>query len=96
VVGVHLVGGLVGSLLLGLFADKTVNEFGYDGLFFGGGAELLNDQFVASISVLVFSLVVTLIIGKLIDLVIGLRVSEDDEESGLDLSQHAETAYNLV
>jgi ammonium transporter, Amt family len=96
VVGVHLVGGLVGSLLLGLFADKTVNEFGYDGVFFGGGAELLKDQFVASISVLVFSLVVTLIIGKLIDLVIGLRVSEDDEESGLDLSQHAETAYNLV
>jgi Amt family ammonium transporter len=96
VVGVHLVGGLVGSILLGLFADKTVNEFGADGVFFGGGVELLKDQVVASLVVIVFSGVVTLVIGKLIDLTIGLRVTDDDETTGLDLSQHAETAYNMA
>jgi Amt family ammonium transporter len=96
VVGVHLVGGLTGSIVLGLFADKTVNAAGFDGLFFGGGAELLKDQIVASFAVLVFSGLVTGVLGKLIDVTIGLRVDEDAEQTGLDLSQHAETAYNLV
>jgi Amt family ammonium transporter len=95
VVGVHLVGGLTGSLLLGLFASKAVNPAGFDGLFFGGGFELLKDQFVASISVIVFSGLATLVIAKLIDVTIGLRVDEDAEQTGLDLSQHAETAYNM-
>lgn len=94
VVGVHLVGGLVGSILLGLFADVTVNEAGHDGLFFGGGLELLKDQVVAALAVLVFSGAVTLALGKLIDVAMGLRASEEDEQIGLDLSQHAETAYN--
>jgi Amt family ammonium transporter len=96
VVGVHLVGGLVGSLLLGLFADKTINSAGADGVFFGGGVELLKDQFVASLAVIVFSGAVSLVLGKLIDVTIGLRVPEEDEQTGLDLSQHAETAYNLA
>jgi len=95
VVGVHLVGGLVGALLLGLFADATINEAGADGLFFGGGAELLGKQAAASFAVLAFSFIVTMIIGKLIDVTIGLRVDEDAEEIGLDISQHAETAYSF-
>jgi Amt family ammonium transporter len=94
VVAVHLVGGLVGSILLGLFADSAINgAVTNEGLFLGGGAELLKDQVVASVVVLAFSFVASLIIGKVIDLVIGLRVDEAAEEEGLDISQHAETAY---
>jgi len=96
VVGVHLVGGLVGSLLLGLFADKSATGFGADGLFFGGGAGLLGDQTVASFATLTFSFVVSFVIAKVLDLVIGIRATSEDEETGLDLSQHAETAYSLI
>jgi Amt family ammonium transporter len=95
VVGIHLVGGLVGALLLGLFADTEINSLGADGLFVGGGAELLGKQFIGAIAVLAFSFVVTFIIAKVLDAVIGLRVSEEEEDQGLDLSQHAESAYNL-
>jgi ammonium transporter, Amt family len=94
VIGVHLVGGLLGSLLLGLFADATVNSaVTHQGLFHGGGFTLLGYQTVASFSVLGFSLVVSLGLAKVIDLTMGLRVSPDAELTGLDLSQHAETAY---
>ncbi len=96
VVGVHLVGGLAGALLLGLFADSRVNELGFDGLFLGGGAGLLVDQIVASAATLAYSFVVSLIIAKVIDGVMGLRVSPDQELEGLDRSQHAETAYVLT
>ncbi len=95
VVGIHMVGGLVGALLLGFFADLTINEAGADGVFFGGGWDLVGKQAIASFAVLAFSLVATLIIGKIIDLVVGLRVSEQAEDMGLDLAEHAETAYNL-
>jgi Amt family ammonium transporter len=101
VIAVHLVGGLVGSLLLGLFADSNINpgvlaldpEAPVDGLFLGGGGSLLLDQIVASVVTLAFSFVASMIIGKVIDLTIGLRVSDEDEDLGLDLSQHAEVAY---
>jgi Amt family ammonium transporter len=93
VVAVHLVGGIVGTLALGLFADAGINALIPDGLFLGGGGELLKDQAVAAVIVIAFSFVATLIIGKVIDLVIGLRVDEADEEQGLDLTQHAEQAY---
>ncbi len=94
VIAVHLVGGLVGSILLGFFADASVNGAVADeGLFLGGGAGLLVDQVVASVVTLVYSFVASIVIGKVIDLVIGLRVSEEHEEQGLDLSQHAEVAY---
>jgi Amt family ammonium transporter len=94
VVAVHLVGGLVGSILLGLFAETAVNSAVVnEGLFYGGGAELLLDQIVASVVVLAFSFVVTLVIGKVLDLTMGLRVDEESENEGLDLSQHAEVAY---
>jgi ammonium transporter, Amt family len=95
VVGIHLVGGLVGALLLGLFADTAINPGGADGLLLGGGAGLLGRQLVASLAVFAFSFVVTVVIAKGLDAVIGLRVPEDEEDQGLDLSQHAESAYNL-
>jgi Amt family ammonium transporter len=94
VVAVHLVGGLVGSILLGFFADSSINELvSNEGVFLGGGTDLLVDQIVASGVVLAFSFVATMIIGKVIDLVMGLRVDEAAEDEGLDISQHAETAY---
>src|SRR3954452_13046708 len=94
VVAVHLVGGLLGSILLGLFADSSINGLvTHEGLLLGGGGELLKDQVVASVVVLAFSFVASLIIGKVIDVVIGLRVDEAAEEEGLDISRHAETAY---
>jgi Amt family ammonium transporter len=96
VIGVHLVGGLVGALLLGFFADSSVNELVVDeGIFLGGGASLLWFQAVASFVTLAFSFVVSFILAKVIDKLIGLRVSEEDEDEGLDFSQHAETAYNF-
>jgi Amt family ammonium transporter len=94
VVAVHLVGGLVGSILLGLFADASVNgAVTHEGLFLGGGFELLLDQVVASVVTLAFSFVVTMVIATVIDRTMGLRVDEPAEDMGLDLSQHAETAY---
>ena len=92
VIAVHLVGGVVGTLLLGIFADTAINgEF--DGLLFGGGLELLKDQLIAAVSVAAFSFVATYIIATAIQRTLGLRVSEDDEQLGLDQSQHAESAY---
>ncbi len=94
VIAVHLVGGLVGSLLLGLFADSAINAAVVnEGLFLGGGADLLVDQTIASVVTIVFSFTVSLVLGKAIDVTMGLRVSEEDEDTGLDLSQHAEVAY---
>jgi Amt family ammonium transporter len=94
VVAVHLVGGLVGSLLLGFFADASINPVvTNEGVFLGGGGALLWDQVVASVVTLAYSFVVSLIIAKAIDVAIGLRVPDDAEDEGLDLSQHAEVAY---
>jgi len=94
VIAVHLVGGLVGSLMLGFFADASINPAVVDeGVFLGGGASLLGDQIVASVVTLAYSFGASLIIGKVIDLTIGLRVSDEAEDEGLDLSQHAEVAY---
>ena len=94
VIAVHLVGGLVGSVLLGLFADSSINELVADeGLFLGGGLDLLVDQVVASLVTLGFSFGVSAVIAKAIDATVGLRVDEAAEDEGLDLSQHAETAY---
>ncbi|MFZ1489432.1 MAG: ammonium transporter [Ilumatobacteraceae bacterium] len=93
VIAVHLVGGLLGSILLGFFADASATGIGADGVFFGGGTDLLVDQIVASASVLVFSGVVSYVLALVIDRTIGLRVTSDDELLGLDQSQHAESAY---
>jgi Amt family ammonium transporter len=99
VVGVHLVGGIVGSLLLGFFADASINELvgENEGVFLGGGTDLLADQVVAVVATIVFSFVVTYAIAFVLDKVLpgGIRVSEEDEETGLDQTQHAETGYAL-
>lgn len=94
VIAVHLVGGIVGSLLLGLFGDSAINAAGFDGVFFDGGTDLLVDQAVAVGAALAFSAVMTFIIAKAVDVAFGLRIDEDAEDTGLDLSQHAETAYS--
>ncbi|HET6832735.1 MAG TPA: ammonium transporter [Acidimicrobiales bacterium] len=94
VVAVHLVGGLVGSLLLGFFADAAINPaVTNEGVFLGGGGSLLWDQIVASVVTLSYSFVVSLAIGLAIDATMGLRVDDAAEDEGLDLSQHAEVAY---
>jgi Amt family ammonium transporter len=93
VIAVHLVGGVVGTLLLGVFADTAVNG-DVDGLAFGGGFELLKDQFVAAVSVAAFSFAVTFLIATAIQRTMGLRVPVEDELLGLDQSQHAESAYS--
>ncbi|MFM7615915.1 MAG: ammonium transporter [Actinomycetes bacterium] len=95
VVGVHLFGGILGSLLVGLFADTAVNEAGKDGLFFGGGWDLMAEQVIAVAATLVFSFVVTALIALVLRAVMpgGIRASAEDEETGLDLTQHSETAY---
>jgi Amt family ammonium transporter len=94
VIAVHLVGGLVGSILLGFFADSAINEVvANEGVFLGGGGDLLVDQIVASVVTLAFSFAASFVIAKAIDLTIGLRIDDAAEDEGLDLSQHAETAY---
>jgi Amt family ammonium transporter len=95
VVGVHLAGGIIGSLLLGLFADIHVNPAGRDGLFFGGGLHLLGEQLLAVASVLVFTFVMSWIIAKVVDATVGLRCTPEEELEGLDLTQHAEAAYSF-
>jgi Amt family ammonium transporter len=93
VIAVHLVGGILGAILLGFFADVKVNSLGFDGVFFGGGTELLQDQLVALGATIVFSFTITWVLAKVLDSTIGLRVSTEHELVGLDQSQHAESAY---
>ena len=93
VVGVHLVGGLVGAVLTGVFAELAVNEAGADGLLAGGGLQLLGRQLIAIVATLAFSLVATFLVLKLVDITIGLRVTREDEAFGLDLAQHSEVGY---
>jgi Amt family ammonium transporter len=92
VVGVHGVGGTLGALCTGLFASKAVNDAGGDGLFFGNPGQLWT-QIVAVLATYALAAVGTIIILKIVDAVVGLRVTEEDEVAGLDLSQHSETAY---
>jgi len=94
VVGVHGVGGTWGALATGLFASKAVNLAGNDGLFFGNPS-LIGIQALSIVSAWVYSFVVTLIILKILDWTMGLRVSEEHEINGLDLSQHGEAGYSF-
>ncbi|WP_084794266.1 ammonium transporter [Actinokineospora bangkokensis] len=95
VVGVHLVGGIVGTLLIGFFATTSVNSAGQDGLFAGGGLALLGKQATAAGVVLVYSFVLTFIIGWVINKTIGFRASQEDEVAGIDEAEHAESAYEF-
>jgi Amt family ammonium transporter len=93
VIAVHLVGGILGALLLGLFADTKVNSLGFDGLLFDGGSKLLVNQLIAIAATFAFSFIITWVVAKVLDATIGLRVNQEDELVGLDQSQHAESAY---
>ncbi len=94
VVGVHLVGGLVGTLLIGILATEAAPA-GVNGLLYGGGTEQLGKQAIGAGAVLFYSLIATLIIAFLIKVTIGFRISEDAEVNGIDLAEHAESAYVL-
>ena len=94
VVGVHGVGGTWGALATGLFACKAINSAGNDGLFFGNFS-LIGIQAISVVSAWIYSFVVTLIILKILDWTMGLRVTEEHEINGLDLSQHGEAGYSF-
>jgi len=95
VVGVHLVGGAVGSLLIGFLATAAITG-GPEGLFYGGGLAQLGKQAIAVVAVGGYSFVLSLILGKLVDMTIGLRISEEDEVTGVDITTHAETGYDFA
>ncbi|MDZ4338867.1 MAG: ammonium transporter [candidate division NC10 bacterium] len=94
VVGVHGVGGTWGALATGLFASKAINAAGADGLFYGNPGQM-KAQLIAVVATWVLAFAGTAIILKLLDATMGLRVSEQEEIQGLDLSQHSESAYAL-
>ena len=96
VVGVHLVGGIWGSLAIGLFGTHVVNSIGLDGLFYGGGTTLLGKQALGVGLVAGYSFIATLIIGFAIEKTIGFRIAKDAEIEGIDLKEHAESAYEYA
>ena len=91
--GIHGIGGTWGALATGLFASKAINPGGADGLFFGNPGQL-GIQAVAVLTSWVFAFVGTMVILKVIDVMMGLRVTREEEQMGLDLSQHEERAYS--
>ncbi|MFM7537614.1 MAG: ammonium transporter [Acidimicrobiales bacterium] len=97
VVGVHFVGGLVGSVLIGFFSDPDFFEGAFDaGLFYGGGVGLLVEQLLANLAAIVWSFVLTLGIMLLLKVTVGVRVSEETESVGLDQAEHRESAYHQL
>jgi len=95
VVGVHMVGGIIGSLLIGFFATGGVGQTA-KGVFYGGGFTQLWKQFLGVGVVLFYSLIVSAILAKLIDMVIGFTVTEDVEVAGIDQAEHAESGYDFA
>jgi len=95
VVGVHMVGGMLGALLIGIFGNAAFNPAGADGLLAGGGLALLGKQAVAVLATFVFSFGGSFVLLKLVQVTVGLRVTEEEEAAGLDLAQHAETGYSF-
>jgi Amt family ammonium transporter len=97
VVAVHLVGGVIGTLMIGLLATETfTGDAALEGLFYGGGIELLGNQAVAAGATIVYSFVIAYILGILIHRTVGFRVSEDAEVGGIDLSVHVEAGYEFT
>ena len=92
VVGIHMVGGIIGGLLIGLLADNDAFG-GAEAFELEAGGQLLWNQFISIAVVLVYSFVVTFIIAKALDATIGLRVGDEEELIGLDSTEHSETAY---
>jgi len=95
VFGVHGVGGIWGTLATGLFAEVAVNSAGADGLLFGN-AKLFLVQCVYLLACVTYAVVVTWILFKVVDAIIGVRVDRKDELVGLDLTQHHESAYTIL
>ncbi|NEA65590.1 ammonium transporter [Streptomyces sp. SID12488] len=95
VVGIHLVGGLTGTLLVGVLATSDAPN-GVDGLLYGGGFSLLGKQAVGAFAVLAYSFAVTWLIAKVLDKTMGLRVRPEVEQEGVDVHLHAESAYDLT
>ena len=93
--GVHCVGGIWGALATGLWATKTVNAAGGDGLFYGNPAQLVIQLKAVAIT-LAYSFVVSFVLMKIVDKVMGLRATEEEERIGLDLTQHREAAYTML
>lgn len=94
VIAVHLVGGLYGSIVLGLFADDAVSSVvTREGLLLGGGVHLLGEQVLASLSTFAFSFAASWLLASAVDRVIGMRITSAQEDEGMDLALHAETAY---
>jgi Amt family ammonium transporter len=96
VVGVHLVGGIWGSLSIGIFGSSAVNSIGLDGLAYGGGTVLLMKQLLGVGLVFAYSFVATLIIGFAIEKTMGFRIKRESELEGIDLVEHAESAYEFA
>ena len=94
VVGVHLVGGAVGSLLIGVLAVEALA--GERGLLYGGGAALLGKQAIGVVAVAVYSFVVAWLVGTVIDKTMGFRVAPHAETEGVDLHEHAEVGYDFT
>jgi len=89
----HGMGGIFGAIATGFFAQKIINPAGADGLFYGNPKQVLI-QIAAVAATAVWGFVMSVVLLKIIDKVMGLRVAHDEEEMGLDLSQHGETAYS--
>jgi Amt family ammonium transporter len=96
VVGVHLVGGIWGSLSVGIFGTAAVNSIGLDGLLYGGGTELLMKQLLGVGLVFAYSFIATLAIGFAIEKTMGFRIKRENELEGIDLVEHAESAYEFA
>jgi Amt family ammonium transporter len=96
VVGVHLVGGAIGALSLGFLAAYPFLPGQHKGLFYGGGVHQLGLQALGPVVIGLYSFAAAWVIGKIIDMTIGFRISEDDEAAGIDVTAHAETAYDLA
>jgi Amt family ammonium transporter len=95
VLALHGVGGLTGTVLIGLFASKAVNSAGADGLLYGGGLDQLWRQAVAAAVAIAYAFGVTYLLAWLVRATIGFRVTAEVEVSGIDEAEHAESAYDL-
>jgi Amt family ammonium transporter len=93
--GVHGIGGIWGALATGLWASKTVNPAGNDGLFYGNPGLFLIQLKAVAVTI-VYSFIISWVLLKIVDAVMGLRVSEDEERIGLDLTQHRESGYTIL
>ena len=95
VVGVHLVGGIIGTLLIGFFGTTSVNSLSANGLFYGGGFTQLGKQAIAALAVMTYSFVIAYVLAMIIKKTIGLTISAEAEAEGIDENEHAESAYDF-